>query len=142
MNQKIALEFPKNIEVYIKREDLLHPLISGNKFRKLKYNIIEAKEQNKKVLVTFGGAFSNHILATAAAGKEYGFKTIGVIRGEELQNEPLNPTLAHASRLGMQFLYVDRETYRNKTNNNFTDFLKAKFGDFYLIPKAEPMLLP
>ena len=78
-NQLIHTVFPNQISLYIKREDLLHPIISGNKFRKLKYNLEEAKNKNQKVLVTFGGAFSNHIVAVAGAGKEYGFDTIGII---------------------------------------------------------------
>ena len=82
---KITLPFQTSIQLYIKREDLLHPIISGNKFRKLKYNIVEAKKQNKASLLTFGGAYSNHIVAVAGAGKEYGFQTVGVIRGEELK---------------------------------------------------------
>jgi len=136
MNQKVEINFPFAISLYCKRDDLLHPLISGNKFRKLKYNILEAQQLNKTTLVTFGGAFSNHIVATAAAGKENGFKTIGVIRGNELEYQQLNPTLAHASSLGMQFFYVDRETYRNKENPNFIESLHNRFGDFYLIPEG------
>ena len=103
-NQKIPIHFPNGIELFIKREDLLHPVISGNKFRKLKYNIRAAKDQNKKKLLTFGGAFSNHIVAVAGAGKEFGFETIGIIRGEELEekiNE--NPSLAVAQQFGMKF---------------------------------------
>jgi 1-aminocyclopropane-1-carboxylate deaminase len=72
-NQHLNIVFPNNISLYIKREDLLHPVISGNKFRKLKYNLEAAKIQNQKVLLTFGGAFSNHIVAVAGAGKEFGF---------------------------------------------------------------------
>jgi 1-aminocyclopropane-1-carboxylate deaminase len=87
INQKIPIDFPHGIELYIKREDLLHPIISGNKFRKLKYNIEEAKRLGCATLLTFGGAFSNHILAVAGAGAQYGFKTIGVIRGEELESK-------------------------------------------------------
>ena len=90
-NQFLA-EFPEGISVYLKREDLLHPEVSGNKFRKIKYNLKEALNQNKKTILTFGGAFSNHITATAAAGKIAGIKTIGVIRGEEL-GENLSKTL-------------------------------------------------
>ncbi len=78
INQKIQITFPKGIELYMKRDDLLHPIISGNKFRKLKYNIEEAKRLGFATLLTFGGAFSNHILAVAGAGAEYGFTTIGV----------------------------------------------------------------
>lgn len=137
MNQKIEIQFQQNISLYCKREDLLHPLISGNKFRKLKYNLIEAKAQNYKTLLTFGGAYSNHILATAAAGKEFNFKTIGIIRGDELLNqEKLNPTLEQASSLGMQFHFINREDYRNKDNPEFVNNLKEQFGSFYLVPEG------
>src|SRR5690606_37583707 len=83
-NQKIDYQNDYGIELYIKREDVLHDEISGNKFRKLKYNLEEAKRQGKSRLLTFGGAYSNHIAAVAAAGRDYGFETIGVIRGDEL----------------------------------------------------------
>ncbi|WP_293894559.1 1-aminocyclopropane-1-carboxylate deaminase/D-cysteine desulfhydrase [Flavobacterium sp.] len=135
-NQKINLE-NTNISLYIKREDLLHPLISGNKIRKLKYNLQQAKNENKETLLTFGGAFSNHILAVAAAGKEQGFKTIGIIRGEELKDKVLeNPTLKKASDLGMVFEFVRREIYKEKSSPEFTRLLTEKFGDFYLIPEG------
>lgn len=137
MNQKVEIEFPSGIELYIKREDLLHPLISGNKFRKLKYNIAQAQKENKKALLTFGGAFSNHILATAAAGKEYEFNTIGVVRGNELKdNYQQNSTLSKAEQLGMQFYFTERELYRNKEDESFVKTLKEKFGDFYLVPEG------
>lgn len=136
-NQKIPIHFPDGIELFIKREDLLHPVISGNKFRKLKYNIEEAKKLNHSVLLTFGGAFSNHILAVAGAGSEFGFKTIGVIRGEELENKiKENPTLAHAQALGMQFYFVSRTAYRDKESSLFISHLHEKFGDFYLLPEG------
>lgn len=136
-NQKVDILFDRSIELFVKREDLLHPLISGNKFRKLKYNLIEAKDQNKKCLLTFGGAYSNHILATAAAGNEFGFKTIGVIRGDELQNTfKSNPTLTEAKKLGMEFYFVTRENYKNKLDENFLHHLKERFEDFYLIPEG------
>lgn len=135
-NQKITIEHP-NISLYIKREDLLHPLISGNKYRKLKYNLAQAKEEKKETLLTFGGAFSNHILAVAAAGSEYGFKTIGVIRGEELQSKISdNPTLQKAQELSMSFEFVSRENYREKNNPKFIRELIEKIGDFYLIPEG------
>ena len=135
-NQKINLE-NTNISLYIKREDLLHPHISGNKFRKLKYNLEQAKSENKETLLTFGGAFSNHILAVAAAGKEQGFKTIGIIRGEELKATILeNPTLKKAQDFGMVFEFVDREIYREKKSPKFIRLLAEKFGDFYLIPEG------
>ncbi|MEG0852159.1 MAG: pyridoxal-phosphate dependent enzyme, partial [Flavobacterium sp.] len=136
-NQKIAIPNNFGIEVYVKREDVLHSEISGNKFRKLKYNLTEAKTLGFTKLLTFGGAYSNHIAAVAAAGKEFGFETIGVIRGEELQEKYLeNHTLKKASENGMQFEFVTRTKYRDKNNAVFLDQLKNKFGDFYLIPEG------
>ncbi|MBU7571523.1 MAG: 1-aminocyclopropane-1-carboxylate deaminase/D-cysteine desulfhydrase, partial [Flavobacterium sp.] len=90
------------VDVFIKREDLIHPFVSGNKYRKLKYNLLKAKEDGYSVLLTFGGAFSNHIAAVAFAGKENNFKTIGIIRGDELRekNED-NPNLKFAQENGM-----------------------------------------
>ena len=137
INQKILLNLPDGIELFIKREDKLHPIISGNKFRKLNYNIQEAKKLGHTTLLTFGGAFSNHILAVAGAGAEFGFKTIGIIRGEELENKIAeNPTLAKAQELGMQFHFVSRTTYRDKEEKMFVNHLHEMFGDFYLIPEG------
>lgn len=137
LNQHINLEFPNGISLHIKREDLIHPFVSGNKFRKLKYNLLQAKAQNQETLLTFGGAFSNHIAAVAFAGKEQGFKTIGVIRGDELRDKILeNPTLKFSENCGMQFEFVSREEYRLKSENHFLEKLKMKFGDFYLIPEG------
>lgn len=137
INQKIPLSFPNNIELFIKREDLLHPIISGNKFRKLKYNIQEAKRLGHSTLLTFGGAFSNHILAVAGAGAEFGFSTIGVIRGEEIEYKiHENPTLIKAQELGMKFYFVSRSDYREKENTNFKEKLQTIFGSFYLIPEG------
>lgn len=142
-NQKIELPVLKEKEValYLKREDKIHPFVSGNKFRKLKYNIQEAKNQKKETLLTFGGAFSNHIVATAVAGNLNGFKTIGIIRGDELAHnleETLqnNATLKEAHKNGMTFDFVSRTVYRNKTEQSFINRLKEKFGDFYLIPEG------
>ena len=126
-NQKIDFENPYKIELYIKREDVLHNEISGNKFRKLKYNLIEAKELGFTKLLTFGGAYSNHIAAVAAAGREYGFETIGIIRGEELVLKyQENPTLKKASENGMRFSFVSRTQYRDKTNPDFLAELKQQ----------------
>ncbi|MBT8316816.1 MAG: 1-aminocyclopropane-1-carboxylate deaminase/D-cysteine desulfhydrase [Lutibacter sp.] len=130
-----------DISLFIKREDQLHPFISGNKYRKLKYNLAEAFQQNKSSLLTFGGAFSNHIAATAAAGFEHNFNTIGVIRGDELATNlkevlETNPTLKFASEHNMQFYFVSRSDYRNKTTSHFIKNLENKFGDFYLVPEG------
>lgn len=126
-----------SIKITIKREDLIHPFISGNKYRKLKYNIKTAKSINSKSLLTFGGAFSNHIAAVAYAGKESNFNTIGIIRGDELKlKDELNPTLKFAQTFGMRFKFVSREAYRKKTNSAFLDNLRDEFGDFYLLPEG------
>lgn len=127
----------KQIRLFVKREDTIHPFISGNKYRKLKYNLIEAKNQGVATLLTFGGAYSNHIAATAFAGKESGFKTIGVIRGEELVNSwQENPTLSLAKEHGMQFHFVSRDAYRHKNDSDFLKELQKSFGPFYLIPEG------
>lgn len=136
-NQKIDFPNKYGIEVYIKREDVLHAEISGNKFRKLKYNLEEAKRLGKHTLLTFGGAYSNHIAAVAAAGRDYGFKTIGVIRGDELADKfQENPTLKKAFDDGMQFCFVTRTQYREKHQESFLQQLKDNFGAFYLIPEG------
>ncbi|MEO6348531.1 MAG: pyridoxal-phosphate dependent enzyme [Aquaticitalea sp.] len=123
--------------IFIKPDHLIHPTISGNKFRKLKYNLFEAKRQNKKSLLTFGGAYSNHIAAVAGAGKEFGFSTIGIIRGEEVLDKiDSNPTLRYAQDCGMVFKFVEREKYREKSSIPFLSELKEEFGDFYLLPEG------
>ncbi|WP_179344105.1 1-aminocyclopropane-1-carboxylate deaminase/D-cysteine desulfhydrase [Winogradskyella ursingii] len=135
--QKIEFKNDSNVQLHIKREDLIHPHISGNKYRKLKYNIAEAKLLKNDALLTFGGAFSNHIAATAYAGKINDLKTIGVIRGEELRNKvESNPTLKYAQSCGMTFHFVSREAYRKKTTAEFIENLRSKFGEFYLIPEG------
>jgi len=135
--EEIKIENSKNIRLFIKREDTIHPFISGNKYRKLKYNLIEAKRLNKNTLLTFGGAFSNHIAATAYAGKINSLKTIGVIRGEELRNKvDANPTLKFAKANGMTFHFVSRSAYREKSDKDFMKNLKTLFGDFYVIPEG------
>jgi 1-aminocyclopropane-1-carboxylate deaminase len=137
LNQILPLELPNGISLEIKREDLLHPFISGNKFRKLKYNLLQAKAENQETVLTFGGAYSNHIAAVAYAGKEQGFKTIGIIRGDELGDKIAeNPTLQFAQDCGMQFEFVTREAYRFKTEPDFVANLKDKFGPFYLVPEG------
>lgn len=132
------LPIQKNgITVAIRREDLIHPFISGNKYRKLKYNLLRAKEENQTTLLTFGGAFSNHIAAVAFAGKEHNFKTIGIIRGDELREKiKENPTLRFAQQNGMQFEFISRNDYSNKENPEFIGQLKQQFGSFYLIPEG------
>ena len=124
----------KGIELAIKRLDLVNSGVSGNKFFKLKYNLEKAKNEGKNRVLTFGGAFSNHIYATAEASKAENLASIGIIRGE--RTKPLNSTLAHAEELGMELYYIDRNKYRNKTDLEFLATLQDKFGDFYLIPEG------
>ncbi len=143
-NQKIEhpLLREKGISLFMKREDLLHPTISGNKFRKLKYNLVRAKELGHDSLLTFGGAFSNHIAATAYAGKEHKFRTIGVIRGKELEgNFSDNPTLQLALENGMRFKFISRADYRSKEDGDFLKDLTLEFGRHYLLPEGGTNLL-
>lgn len=134
-NQNIILD--GSISLVIKREDLIHPFVSGNKYRKLKYNLLQAKAEKHTKILTFGGAFSNHIAAAAFAGKENNFETIGVIRGDELWSETdKNPTLKFAKNCGMQFEFVSRETYRQKNDPSFLEYLKQKYGIFYQLPEG------
>ena len=137
LNQAIPINLPKGISLVIKREDLIHPFVSGNKFRKLKYNLLQAKAENQSTLLTFGGAYSNHIAAVGYAGKENGFQTIGIIRGDELGDKiESNPTLKFAQECGMQFEFVSRETYRLKTEATYLEQLQQQYGSFYLIPEG------
>lgn len=121
------------IRLLIKRDDLIHNHISGNKWRKLKYNLREAAEQNHHTLLTFGGAYSNHIVATAFAAQKAGLSSIGVIRGED---DGTNPTLRFAREHGMQLHFISREDYRRKNDDDFIDQLEEKFGRFFLVPEG------
>ena len=124
----------KGIELWMKRDDLIHPEISGNKWRKLKYNLLKAKEKGVDTILTFGGAYSNHILAAAASCHNEGLKSIGIIRGEETL--PLNPTLSYARKLGMEIHYVSRSDYQNKTEDWYIQHLRDTLGSFHLVPEG------
>lgn len=124
----------RGIHLLVKREDLNHKLVSGNKWWKLKYNVIEARRQQKNTLLTFGGAYSNHIYATAATAAILRFASIGIIRGEKTL--PVNSTLDFAIRQNMTLHYLSREVYRRKSETEVIESLKSKFGDFYLIPEG------
>jgi 1-aminocyclopropane-1-carboxylate deaminase len=133
-NINSALFTEKELVVEILRLDLIHPEVSGNKWFKLKYNLEEAKKKGVDTVLTFGGAFSNHIYATAAACKLAGLKSIGVIRGEE--SAPLNPTLSAASEMGMRLHFISREEYRLRAKEDFIESLKKEFGNFHLVPEG------
>jgi 1-aminocyclopropane-1-carboxylate deaminase len=122
------------VRLIVKREDLNHPTISGNKWWKLKYNLEEARRLDYQTLLTFGGAFSNHLYATAAAARELGFRSIGIVRGEEIL--PLNPTLTFATQSGMLLHYLSREAYREKNDPALLEEMRKKFGDFYPLPEG------
>jgi 1-aminocyclopropane-1-carboxylate deaminase len=127
----------KNIEIHLKREDLTHKYISGNKFRKLKYNFEYAKTEGHSDIITFGGAYSNHISAVAYAGKLNQIKTFGIIRGEELQNATtLNSTLRFAEECGMTLIFVSRETYKEKETSKKALELLNLLEKPYIIPEG------
>jgi len=134
--QRLHSEFLEQakIKLYVKRDDLIHPRFGGNKWRKLKYNLIYAREHQLDTLLTFGGAWSNHIYATAAAAKYFGFNSIGIIRGEK--HTPLNATLSFAEKCGMKLHYLTRSEYRHKNEQPFLKKLKQQFGDVYLLPEG------
>jgi len=143
---QLPLFSKKKIKVQLLRTDKSDPVISGNKWFKLKHNLIEAKKQQQHTLLSFGGAYSNHLHALATAGKTYGFHTIGIIRGEE--HLPLNPTLADITAQGMKLYYINRKLYREKHQPEFIDWLKQLISkndpfslgesssEFYLVPEG------
>ncbi len=128
--EKIEFQVPNGYELFIKRDDRIHPFISGNKWRKLKYLLAKATAEKKTKLVTFGGAYSNHLLATACAGASFGFQTVGIVRGEE--NAQLNPVLFLCKQFGMEIIYIDRTTYLEKEkyyNSHYQNDSSAFFID-------------
>ena len=133
---EIAADFlaTAGVRLIVRREDLNHPTVSGNKYWKLKYNLLKAQNLGYDKILTFGGAFSNHIAATAAACHVLGLGAVGVIRGEDADTG--NPTLAKARENGMQLHLVSRAVYREKTSAHFLNELKKTLGRFYLIPEG------
>ena len=118
----------KEVQLFIKRDDMIHPFISGNKWRKLKYILQEALELQKEHLITFGGAHSNHLLATACAAAKFGFSSTGIIRGEHVES----PTIFLSQLFGMQLIFEDRENYHDKYGlfkKYFSNDPKAYFID-------------
>ena len=137
INQPVVVPKKYGVHLFLKREDNIHSFISGNKYRKLKYNIEAAKKLGVSKLITFGGAYSNHLAAVAFAGQEFGFETIGIIRGDELEDKiQENPTLLFAQGCGMQFKFISRESYREKHSMSFIEKLKKEFDNFYLLPEG------
>ncbi|RZK92099.1 MAG: pyridoxal-phosphate dependent enzyme [Hymenobacter sp.] len=130
--------FPETVPIrlLLKRDDLLHPLVSGNKWRKLKYNLLDARQQRLSTLLTFGGAYSNHLYAVAAAGQVFGFQTIGVVRGDELATKPRNATLARCEQMGMVLHFVSRAEYDRKTDPAYLAALPDRFGPVCVVPEG------
>ncbi|PWI44055.1 pyridoxal-phosphate dependent enzyme [Streptomyces sp. ICBB 8177] len=124
------------VRLVLKRDDLVHPDLPGNKWRKLRLNLAAAVESGGQALLTFGGAYSNHLRATAAAGRMLGLATVGVVRGDELAGRPLNPSLARAAADGMRLHFVTRAAYRRKTDPDFLAGLEERFGAFHLVPEG------
>ena len=126
------------VRLIIKRDELLRlgpeQALCGNKWRKLQYNLQAARDQGLETLLTFGGAYSNHIAAVAAAGVTFGFHTIGFIRGE--RPEGLNPTLRFAGSCGMELHFISRPAFREKQEPGFLNQLQEQFGPFYLLPEG------
>lgn len=131
---ELAHEGADGVRLLVKREDLNHPYVSGNKWWKLKYNLEEAQRAGHDTLLTFGGAYSNHLYATAAAAHELGMKSIGIVRGE--RTEPLNHTLSFAESRGMKLHFISREAYRKKNEHEFLQSIRNQFGDVYIIPEG------
>lgn len=137
IEQAISLEVMGlgHVDVHVKRDDLLHPIVSGNKWRKLKYNIEQAIQTKHTGIFTFGGAFSNHLVATAAACQEVGLASIGFVRGDEL-NEASNATLKKCSELGMKLIFLSRELYFMRNDKQFVDELRMEHPGFFPVPEG------
>lgn len=132
---KSALFSEQKLEVYVKRDDLIHPTVSGNKWRKLKLNIEKYRQGKFEKLLTFGGAYSNHIAATAKVGEELGVPTVGIIRGDEL-NESSNETLKQASKCGMELIFTKREEYALRDEKYYQEELRRRHGHSWIVPEG------
>lgn len=127
----------QGVRLLLWRDDLANPDLPGNKARKLKYNLAEASRLGHDTLLTFGGAYSNHIAAVATAGRLFGLKTIGLIRGDEpADGAPLNATLTQAAADGMTLHYLDRSSYRQRANPDLIAELRVRFGPAYVLPEG------
>ncbi|WP_353718054.1 pyridoxal-phosphate dependent enzyme [Dyadobacter sp. 676] len=123
------------VQLYVKRDDLIHPTVSGNKWRKLKYNLLEAQNRQAKAILTFGGSYSNHLYATAAAGNALGIKTIGIVRGLELEGRE-NSTLQFCRSQGMELHFITREEYRQRHSDAYLRHISEQFDGPCLIPEG------
>lgn len=124
------------VRLLLKRDDLLHPTVPGNKWRKLLPNLAEAAATGQGTVLTFGGAYSNHLRATAAAGRAAGLRTVGVVRGDELRDRPLNPSLAQAAAWGMELDFLDRATWRRRMSAEVLASLRHRHGPTLVVPEG------
>lgn len=127
------LDTINGVELWLKRDDLIHPEVSGNKWRKLKYYLEDFKKSGKEVILTFGGAFSNHLAATAAIGEMAGITTKALVRGEEVTS---NPTLDFCRRCGMEIEAISRKRYETKDEPEFRRMMEEALPDVYVIPEG------
>ncbi len=125
----------RGIHLFVKRDDLIHSEVSGNKWRKLKYNVQQCQTNKKEGILTFGGAFSNHLLATASACHAIGLKSVGIVRGDEL-NAQSNHTLRRCSELGMEMKFISREEYRMSPDKSFLADLAHEFPNYHIVPEG------
>lgn len=123
-----------NIQLLVARLDNIHPIVSGNKLFKLHYFLQDALASSHKTVLTFGGAYSNHLVATAFACKKLQLKSTGIVRGEK--PEKLSQTLQQCIDFGMQLHFISREEYKNADDENFNAQLKNSLGDFILVPEG------
>jgi 1-aminocyclopropane-1-carboxylate deaminase/D-cysteine desulfhydrase-like pyridoxal-dependent ACC family enzyme len=124
------------VRLLLKRDDLLDPEIPGNKWRKVLPNLAAARAEGYRTVLTFGGAYSNHLRATAAAGRRAGLRTVGVVRGDELRDRPLNPSLHRAAGYGMELDFMDRATWRERTSVPVLRALQRRHGPAYVVPEG------
>ena len=132
--QQMQSDLFPGLDVWIRRDDLIDPLISGNKAYKLIYNLLEARQRGKNTIVTCGGAWSNHIHATAAAGQRFGLKTVGIIRGE--RPPKMSAMLQDSERFGMDLRFVSRKEYRNRHQASFLEQIDFNPESSWFVPEG------
>ena len=125
----------KPFTFYVKRDDLIDPLVSGNKWRKLKYNVEQSRHKSCDGILTFGGAYSNHLVATAKACHRAGLRSVGFVRGEELTPDS-NPTLIDCASFGMELVFVSRDEYRQKEDWDYINGVRHGFPSFHIVPEG------
>ena len=135
--QELSSDFllAHNVRLFVKRDDLIDSTVSGNKWRKLKFNVLQALDKKCDTILTFGGAYSNHLVATAAACKKAGLKSIGIVRGEEL-DENSNDTLKKCVEFGMLLKFVSRTEYQLKTDDLYLKDLHLEYPSTYIVPEG------